>query len=116
MAFAPFSSNIRPMRGTLFTLMALLLVLTNTLMLADVHAEAFSGRHLSEPALHVDGHCDPDEEHAGCHHCCHAQAHFYSLPQSVQDDWYAPGRDWSVPAVVSPHLSGRAPPVPPPKA
>lgn len=104
------------MRGSFFTLMALLLVLTNTLMLADVHAEAISGRHHAEPELHADGHCDSGEQYAQCHHCCHAQAHFYSLTQSTSDDWFAAVHDWTLPAVVQPHLTGRAPPVPPPKA
>ncbi|HEX7026209.1 MAG TPA: hypothetical protein VF268_03140, partial [Gammaproteobacteria bacterium] len=66
------------MRGLLFTVMALLLVLTNTLMLADAHAQAASGQHTG-PEVHADGHCGPGEQHAECHHCCHAQAHFYSL-------------------------------------
>lgn len=104
------------MRESLFTFMALLLVLTNTFMLADVHAEAISGQHHSEPELHADGHCDPGEQHAQCHHCCHAQAHFYSLTPSTHDDWFSPDHGWTILAVVQPHLTGRAPPVPPPKA
>lgn len=96
--------------------MALLLVLTNTLMLADVHAEALSGQNLPEPELHADGHCGQGEQHSQCHHCCHGQAHFYSLLPYTQDDWFASARDWVPLSVAQPSLTDRAPPVPPPKA
>lgn len=103
------------MRGFFFTFMAMLLVLSNIVLAADMHAEAFSGRHHPEPALHADDPCDQGEQHAQCHHCCHAQAHFYSLTQHAHSDWFSAGHDWVVSAIVQPHPLDQAPPVPPPK-
>lgn len=98
----------------LTAVMALLLALTNIVLAADMHAEAFSERHHPEAALHADDH--DGEQHPQCHHCCHAQGHLSSLPQAAHF-WSMPaGHDWSVMVAVRPHSQGYAPPVPPPKA
>ena len=105
------------MRRFLITSLALLMVLTNTLMAADVHAEAFSGRHAPDAELHADEHGDSGEHHAQCHHCCHAQGHFSSLLQhSHVNGFIASGDDWAILEAAQPHQPGHAPPVPPPKA
>lgn len=105
------------MRRFLITSLALLLVLTNTLMVADVHAEAFSGRHSPDVELHAGEHGDSGENHAQCHHCCHAQGHFSSLLQHSNAGWsIASSHDWAILEASQPHQPGHAPPVPPPKA
>lgn len=103
------------MRLLACTFLSLLLLSANLVLAMDVHAEALGGRH--SPELHAGDDCGPDEPHTACHHCCHAQAHFCSLPQRSATDWaLASGHDW-MPA-ESTLLSGTAdaPPVPPPKA
>lgn len=116
-----FSATIANlMRHFTATFLALLLVLTNMVLAADVHAEAFSGQHHPGVALHADDHDhgDPgDNNHPPCHHCCHAQAHFFSLAQHANADWStAPGHDWTITDTSALRLLGHAPPVPPPKA
>jgi hypothetical protein len=100
------------------TFLALLLVLTNVVLAADIHAEALTGQHHPDMELHAGEPCSPGEsgeDHLQCHHCCHAQGHFSSLPQRGYSDLALPSHDWVLTEVVYPHQPGYAPPVPPPK-
>jgi hypothetical protein len=97
--------------------LALLLVLSNISLAADMHAEAMSGLHHPQMELHADDGCGDEngENHPQCHHCCHAQGHFSSLPQRSCSDLSIAGHDWDLSEIIHPHSPGYAPPVPPPK-
>lgn len=108
------------MRRFTITFLALLLPLTHMVLAADMHAEAFTGRHSSGASLYADNHGGPHENdvnHEACHHCCHAQAHLFSLPQDSHSSWTtAVAREWGLTHAVDRRSLGHAPPVPPPKA
>lgn len=108
------------MRRFTITFLALLLPLTHMVLAADMHAEAFTGRHSSGASLHADNHGGPHENdvnHEACHHCCHAQAHLSSLPQDSHFSWTTTvAREWGLTRAVDRRSLGHAPPVPPPKA
>lgn len=95
--------------------LALLLESGSLVLAMDVHAEAWGGQH--SPELHAGDDCGPGEPHPSCHHCCHAQAHFCSLPQASTSDWaLISGHDWTPAESAHPLGTADAPPVPPPKA
>lgn len=110
-----FSSNITDMRISACMFLSLLLVMANIVMAMDIHAESMTGQHSLE--LHADNDCDPGDKHPACHHCCHAQAHFCSLPQRSNSGWpLSFSHEWTLLEAARPHPLGYAPPVPPPKA
>lgn len=103
------------MRLLAFIFLALLLVSGNLVLAMDVHAEAWGGQHSLE--LHADDDCGSGESHPSCHHCCHAQAHFCSLPQRAASDWaLTSGHDWMPGESARFSATADAPPLPPPKA
>lgn len=107
------------MRRTLFTLLAILLAMTNIVMMADAYAEVFTGQIRPNIELCADNPCSPGRDGSRepqCQHCCHAQGHLTSLPQRSQAWSIDAGHDWTLNDSVHPHPLRYAPPVPPPRA
>jgi hypothetical protein len=113
----PFFINMAFMYRFSTAFLALMLVLSNIVMAADIHAEAMNGQHHPQMELHDDDGCGGENgDHPQCHHCCHAQGHFSSLPQRSYSDLRITAHDWALTEITHPHSLGYAPPVPPPKA
>ncbi|MDZ7662992.1 hypothetical protein [Thiohalophilus sp.] len=101
------------MRGIAILFLSFLLLVGNTAIAVDLHAEALNGQHHPEST--------PDNKHpdkttqAASHHCCHGQAHFLSVPtESRFNGLIATGHDWAILSTIRPEHPGHAPPTPPP--
>lgn len=105
------------MRTSTNILLALLLLIGNTAIAADLHAEALSGQHHPESMSQSDNHHGhPDTEtQAASHHCCHGHAHFLSIPaESRSNGLSATAHEWTILSTIRPEHPGHAPPNPPP--
>lgn len=101
------------MRTLSYMLLSLLLLIGNTAIAADLHAEALSGQH--HPESTSDNPSPHTGTHAACHHCCHGHAHFLSVPTDSRFNGITTtAHDWVIISTIRPEYPGHAPPTPPP--